>query len=232
MSLRRFARGLPVIVLAALAVGVGAPAARAQVWSRITLGVQFVGLRSQKPQRRYNASGSNFIPSNPPPYFYNLGTCECFYSGFGARITVRLVGRLGLDAEWDRFPSQGAENAKARLGEEWVGPRFRVLGGPRGWALFGDARLGQLWIHPPLYEFGPAGVQTFPSTPQDFFAWSFGGTLERHLVGGFLWRASAEDVVLGAGGAFTNGPPLPGSNLQVSTGVAYRFRFGIGGWKP
>lgn len=218
MNLRRFARGLPVIVLAALAVGMAAPAARAQVWSRVTLGVQFVGLRSQKPR---TFASPALLP--PPPNSSSLVTCECFYSGFGARITVRLVGRLGMEAEWDRFPSQGAAGAQARLGEDWVGPRFRVLGGPGGWSLFADAKLGRLWIHPPLYAFGPVGVQSFPSTPQSFFAWSFGGTLERHLFGGFLWRASAGDVVLDEGGAYTNGPPLPGNNLQISTGLAYHF---------
>ena len=229
MSLRRFARGLPVIVLAALAMGVGAPAARAQVWRRVTLGIQFVGMRGRQPLPPVAV----FFP--PPFNVYAFRTSEGFYSGFGARITVRLVGRLGLDAEWDRFPSQGPADAKVRLGEDWVGPRFRVLGGPRGWALFADARLGRLWMHLPSYPYGPVAYGpglSVPSPPQNFLAWNVGGTLERHLVGGFLWRASAEDVVLGAGGTFTNGPPLPGRNLQVSTGVAYRFRFGIGGWKP
>lgn len=127
--------------------------------------------------------------------------------GFGARLTLPLRGRWSLAANGDFIRADGAW-----LQEFTFGPRFRVANGRR-WAVFASAGPGLL--HGGLCACGFIDGGT-PSASD--FVVDFGGGFEARLARRWVWQAGVGDLVIhNPGGNFHS------NNLQLSTGIAFRF---------
>ena len=93
-SLRR----LPALAFSALALSLLALPAAAQNRGRFTLGVQ--GTTVWAPM-------TSFTFNN---LFTTTESCRCAYFGWGLRLTARVLGPLGLDAEWGGAPAWSSRN--------------------------------------------------------------------------------------------------------------------------
>lgn len=129
-----------------------------------------------------------------------------FYSGLKIGATLRLRGRWSLDGEADFFSTP----VSGGLQETLVGVRYQVAA-RRRWAFYLAARPGWLYVS----GFGEA---FFPIGPEFNFVLDLGASAELTLSRRWLWRVQGGDLVIRDPSTF-----FPAGNLELSTGVAYRF---------
>lgn len=165
-------------------------------------------------------------------------------SGLGARFSYNLTKHVALEAEGNLLARGGfftvldsaAFNVQGQFGVK-AGRRFERFG------VFAKARPGLLSVGDILIQTGTQTIETgFPFPPvtfpvfearrKKFFTLDVGGVLEFYPSRRVLVRFDAGDTMVHAGDvrsiSFTDIPPPPLArithNLQVSSGVALRFR--------
>jgi hypothetical protein len=206
----RAGRALAAGLISCAALLLFAPRLRAQSRGHFTFGVQGTSVWAGMP---------SFNFSNIPT---TVESCRCAYFGWGLRLTVRVLGPLGLDAEWDDMPGQG--QLQTGFHQVFIGPRLRALSlGPLHLLLY--ARPGIVFAKPGSLPPSPGGTGFGGSGAQNHFALDGGGSLEldasRHwlvrLDLGDVWVSNAQSTRdLASAGFFANNP-------QASLGFAYRF---------
>jgi hypothetical protein len=140
-------------------------------------------------------------------------------SGVGGRVTLNLTDNFGIEGELNVFPqkrtdslttsplfvdssrTQGLFGAKTGLRSEKAG-------------IFGKFRPG-------FVRFGESGVIPGQSFTQ--FALDIGGVFELYPSRSVALRFDIGDTVIRFGSNFTGGDAFYSNNLQISTGVAFRF---------
>jgi hypothetical protein len=131
-------------------------------------------------------------------------------SGVGGRVTFNLADNIGLEGELNFSPflfidstrTQGLFGVKTGLRSEKAG-------------IFGKFRPG-------FVRFGENAVLPGQSFTQ--FALDFGGVFELYPSRSVALRFDVGDTVIRFGSNFTaDGSTFYSNNLQISTGVAFRF---------
>lgn len=136
-----------------------------------------------------------------------VGSAYSLNAGFGADVALSLGGRWSLVGEEDFIRSGGSWQNQLT-----VGPRFRLLSGP-GWRLDASAQPGVFFGD--LCQCATFGG--FGTTVASFALYA-GVSAARRLSRRWIWR-------LGVGDLFLLSPQgnFGGSNLELATGVAFRF---------
>lgn len=187
-----------------------APQLHAQSRGHFTFGVQGTTVWAPMSSLNFN----NFPTA--------IESCRCAYFGWGLRLTARVIGPLGLDAEWDDMPHQG--QFQQGFQQVFVGPRLRALSlGPLH--LFFYVRPGLVFAQSqPVFSSPVSGFNFGSLSPTTHFALDGGGSLEVDTSRHWLFRLDLGDVWESNVPSLTN---LLGSfssnNPQASLGFAYRF---------
>ena len=141
-------------------------------------------------------------------------------SGVGGRVTFNLSDNIGIEGELNVFPQK-------RTNDLTIFPLF--INSTRTQGLFGvktGLRSEKLGIfgkfRPGFVRFGESGVVPGQSFTQ--FAFDLGGVLELYPTRHVAFRVDLGDTIVRFGSNFTvDGSTFYSNNLQVSTGVAFRF---------
>ena len=140
-------------------------------------------------------------------------------SGVGGRVTFNLSDNIGIEGELNVFPQKRSNNLT-------IFPLF--IDSTRTQGLFGvktglrSEKLGIFGkLRPGFVRFGESGVVPGQSFTQ--FALDFGGVLELYPSRSVALRFDLGDTVIRFGSNFTGGSTFYSNNLQISTGVAFRF---------
>jgi hypothetical protein len=141
-------------------------------------------------------------------------------SGVGGRVTYNLSDNIGIEGELNVFPQKRSNNLT-------IFPLF--IDSTRTQGLFGvktGLRSEKAGIfgkfRPGFVRFGESGVL---GTGQSFtqFAFDFGGVFELYPSRHVALRFDVGDTIIRFGSNFTGGNAFNSNNLQISTGVAFRF---------
>jgi hypothetical protein len=192
-------------VMAALLLMAPAPNAQAQSKSetpKVEVGVNYTLLRT---------NGAGIIPSSSD-------------SGVGGRVTYNLADSLSLEGEYTVFPQDGRINlanlssTNSHKSQGLFGVKYGMRSEKFG--IFGKLRPGFVRFSEGDLLLGGVGL---PSSKTNF-ALDVGGVFEIYLLRSVALRFDLGDTIIrypdnpAAGiGSFTT------SNLQVGTGVAFRF---------
>lgn len=142
-------------------------------------------------------------------------------SGVGGRITFNMTDNFGIEGELNFFPEKRSNSLTAF-------PLF--IDSTRTQGLFGvktGLRSEKAGIfakfRPGFLRFGESG--SLGVTAQSFtqFAIDIGGVLELYPSRSVAFRFDIGDTVVRFGSNFTGGDAFYSNNLQISTGVAFRF---------
>ena len=139
-------------------------------------------------------------------------------NGVGARMTLNLADSFGLEGELNFF--------RQKRTNDIVFPAF--VDSARTQGLFGvktGLRSEKAGIfakfRPGFVRFGESGVIPGQSFTQ--FALDIGGVFELYPSRSVALRFDIGDTVVRFGSNFTGGDSFYSNNLQISTGVAFRF---------
>jgi hypothetical protein len=141
-------------------------------------------------------------------------------SGVGGRVTFNLADSFGIEGELNFFPQKRTDSLTTPL---------LFVDSTRTQGLFGvktGLRSEKAGIfakfRPGFVRFGESssivGSQSFTQ-----FALDFGGVLELYPSRSVAVRFDIGDTVIRFGSNFTGGDSFYSNNLQISTGVAFRF---------
>ena len=141
-------------------------------------------------------------------------------SGVGGRVTYNISDNIGIEGELNVFPQK-------RSNDLTLFPLF--IDSSRTQGLFGvktGLRSEKAGIfgkfRPGFVRFGESGVlgvgQSFTQ-----FALDIGGVFELYPSRSVALRFDVGDTVIRFGSNFTGGDTFYSNNLQISTGVAFRF---------
>ena len=140
-------------------------------------------------------------------------------SGVGGRVTFNLTDNIGIEGELNVFPQK-------RTNSLTIFPIF--IDSTRTQGLFGvktGLRSEKLGIfgkfRPGFVHFGQNGVVPGQSFTQ--FALDVGGVFELYPSRSVALRFDVGDSVIRFGSNFTGGSAFYSNNLQISSGVAFRF---------
>jgi hypothetical protein len=142
-------------------------------------------------------------------------------SGVGGRVTFNLTDSFGIEGELNFFPQKRSTSLTAF-------PLF--IDSTRTQGLFGvktGIRSEKAGIfakfRPGFVRFGESG--SLGVTAQSFtqFAIDIGGVFELYPTRSVAFRFDVGDTVVRFGSNFTGGDSFYSNNLQISTGVAFRF---------
>jgi hypothetical protein len=142
-------------------------------------------------------------------------------SGVGGRVTVNLTDSFGIEGELNFFPQKRSNSLTAF-------PLF--IDSTRTQGLFGvktGIRSEKAGIfakfRPGFVRFGESG--SLGVTAQSFtqFAIDIGGVFELYPSRSVAFRFDVGDTVVRFGSNFTGGDAFYSNNLQISTGVVFRF---------
>ena len=141
-------------------------------------------------------------------------------NGVGGRVTFNLSDNIGVEGELNFFPQK-------RSSDLTVSPLF--IDSTRTQGLFGvktglrSEKLGIFGkLRPGFVRFGENAVLPGQSFTQ--FALDFGGVLELYPSRSVALRFDVGDTVIRFGSNFTaDGSTFYSNNLQISSGVAFRF---------
>jgi hypothetical protein len=142
-------------------------------------------------------------------------------SGVGGRVTFNLNDSFGIEGELNFFPQKRSNSLTAF-------PLF--IDSTRTQGLFGvktGIRSEKAGIfakfRPGFLRFGESG--SWGVTAQSFtqFAMDIGGVLELYPTRSVAFRVDIGDTIVRFGSNFTGGDSFYSNNLQISTGVAFRF---------
>jgi hypothetical protein len=139
-------------------------------------------------------------------------------SGVGGRVTYNLADSFGIEGEFNVFPQRRSNNLANPLFIDSTRTQglFGVKTGLRSEkaGIFGK-------IRPGFVRFGESGVLPGQSFTQ--FAFDFGGVFELYPSRHVALRFDVGDTIIRFGSNFTGGDAFNSNNLQISTGVAFRF---------
>src|SRR5215467_4755570 len=140
-------------------------------------------------------------------------------SGVGGRVTYNVTDNIGIEGELNFFPQKRSNSLT-------VFPLF--VDSTRTQGLFGvktglrSEKAGIFGkIRPGFVRFGDSGV--VPGLGFTQFALDFGGVFELYPTRSVALRFDVGDTVIRFGSNFTGGSAFYSNNLQISTGVAFRF---------
>jgi hypothetical protein len=140
-------------------------------------------------------------------------------SGVGGRVTFNLADNIGLEGELNFFPQKRSTSLTSP---------FLFIDSTRTQGLFGvktGLRSEKAGIfgkfRPGFVRFGENAVLPGQSFTQ--FALDFGGVFELYPSRSVALRFDVGDTVIRFGSNFTGGDAFYSNNLQISTGVAFRF---------
>jgi hypothetical protein len=142
-------------------------------------------------------------------------------SGVGGRVTFNLNDSFGIEGELNFFPQKRSNSLTAF-------PLF--IDSTRTQGLFGvktGIRSEKAGIfakfRPGFVRFGESG--SLGVTAQSFtqFAMDIGGVFELYPSRSVAFRFDVGDTVVRFGSNFTGGDAFYSNNLQISTGVVFRF---------
>jgi len=140
-------------------------------------------------------------------------------SGVGGRVTYNLSDNIGIEGELNVFPqkrSNNLTNFPLFIDSTRTQGLFGVKTGLRSEkaGIFGKFRPG-------FVRFGESGVVPGQSFTQ--FAFDFGGVFELYPSRHVALRFDVGDTIIRFGSNFTGGNAFNSNNLQIGTGVAFRF---------
>ncbi len=140
-------------------------------------------------------------------------------NGVGGRVTFNLADSFAVEGELNFFPQKRANT---------ITTPFLFVDSSRTQGLFGvktglrSEKAGIFGkIRPGFVRFGENAVTPGQSFTQ--FALDFGGVFELYLSRSVALRFDVGDTVIRFGSNFTGGDAFNSNNLQISTGVAFRF---------
>jgi hypothetical protein len=140
-------------------------------------------------------------------------------SGVGGRVTFNLSDNIGIEGELNVFPqrrSNNLANFPIFIDSTRTQGLFGVKTGLRSEkaGIFGK-------IRPGFVRFGESGVLPGQSFTQ--FALDFGGVFELYPSRSVALRFDVGDTVIRFGSNFTGGSAFNSNNLQIGTGISFRF---------
>jgi len=140
-------------------------------------------------------------------------------SGVGGRVTFNLTDNVGIEGELNVFPQKRSTSLTTP---------FLFVDSTRTQGLFGvktGLRSEKAGIfgkfRPGFVRFGENAV--IPGQNFTQFAFDFGGVFELYPSRHVAFRVDLGDTIIRFGSNFTGGSAFNSNNLQVSTGVAFRF---------
>lgn len=140
-------------------------------------------------------------------------------NGVGGRVTLNLSDNFGVEGELNFFPEKRSDSLT-------VFPLF--VDSTRTQGLFGvktGLRSEKAGIfgkfRPGFVRFGESGVIPGQSFTQ--FAMDIGGVFELYPTRHVALRFDVGDTIVRFGSNFTGGDSFYSNNLQISTGIAFRF---------
>ena len=141
-------------------------------------------------------------------------------NGVGGRVTFNLSDNIGVEGELNYFPQKRSNDltiSSLFIDSTRTQGLFGVKTGLRSEkaGIFGKFRPG-------FVRFGESGLDP---TGQTFtqFAMDIGGVFELYPTRSVALRFDVGDTVIRFGSNFTGGDTFYSNNLQISTGVAFRF---------
>jgi outer membrane protein with beta-barrel domain len=142
-------------------------------------------------------------------------------SGVGGRVTFNLSDNIGLEGELNFFPIKRSDSVTAFplfVDSTRTQGLFGVKTGMRSekFGIFGK-------IRPGFVRFGESGSLGVTSQSFTQFALDIGGVFEIYPSRSVALRFDIGDTIIRFGDNFTGGDAFYQNNLQVSTGVAFRF---------
>lgn len=167
--------------------------------------------------------------------------------GFGGRFTYNVTDYLAVEAETNLLPQKLylAVGASGRVTQGQFGikagrrfERLGIFGKVRPGFVSFDSSLKQIGTIPYTLAFNFAGIQSaigvFETGRRTFFSTDVGGVLELYPTRRVLLRFDAGDTIIRYGERSINNiislrnpisvaPPVTKHNLQLSTGVGFRF---------
>jgi Outer membrane protein beta-barrel domain len=188
-----------IVLISLIAVAI---CAAAQELPRIELGVQYSAIS---------------IPSDR----IGCGGCKVYNHGFGGRFVANFNRVLSFDSEFDFFPDAGSGATNLDGGRVTTG-LFGVKGGYRikRFGVFAKVRPG-------FQTYGHAITSVASTTPLQFnyvrrvnFALDIGGVLEYYATRRLALRFDLGDTRIRFDTGTTH---VWGNNLQLGTGVVFRF---------
>jgi len=142
-------------------------------------------------------------------------------SGVGGRVTFNLSDNIGIEGELNFFPQKRSNSLTVNplfIDSTRTQGLFGVKTGMRSekFGIFGKLRPG-------FVRFGESGSLGVTSQSFTQFALDFGGVFEIYPSRSVALRFDVGDTVIRFGSNFTGGDAFNQNNLQISTGVAFRF---------
>jgi hypothetical protein len=141
-------------------------------------------------------------------------------NGVGGRVTFNLSDNIGIEGELNFFPQKRSDSLTAFplfIDSTRTQGLFGVKTGMRSekFGIFGKLRPG-------FVRFGESDAL---AVSQSFtqFALDFGGVFEIYPSRSVALRFDIGDTVIRFGSNFTGGDAFYQNNLQISSGVAFRF---------
>src|SRR5262245_30380854 len=142
-------------------------------------------------------------------------------SGVGGRVTFNLADSFGIEGELNFFPQKRSTSLTAFplfVDSTRTQGLFGVKTGLRSEkaGIFGKFRPG-------FFRFGESGALGVTTQSFTQFALDIGGVLELYPTRSVAFRVDIGDTIIRFGSNFTGGDAFYSNNLQISTGVAFRF---------
>jgi len=144
-------------------------------------------------------------------------------NGVGGRVTFNLADSFGLEGELNYFPQKRNDP---------ISTPALFVNSTRTQGLFGvktglrSEKAGIFAkIRPGFVRFGENSSLVGGVTGQSFtqFALDFGGVFELYPSRSVALRFDVGDTIIRFGSNFTGGDAFNSNNLQISTGIAFRF---------
>jgi outer membrane protein with beta-barrel domain len=142
-------------------------------------------------------------------------------NGVGGRVTFNLADSFGLEGELNFFPQRRTNSIVPGLFQDSTRTQglFGVKTGLRSEKAGIFAK-----IRPGFFRFGEStSIGGVPGPSFTQFALDFGGVFELYPSRSVAIRFDVGDTIIRFGSNFTGGDAFNSNNLQISTGVAFRF---------
>ncbi|HEY8461323.1 MAG TPA: outer membrane beta-barrel protein [Blastocatellia bacterium] len=201
-------RKMYYIILAAAALLLTVPAQNAQAQSsetpKVEVGVNYTLLRT---------------------FGFDLGNISfnSTDSGIGGRLTFNLNDNFSLEGEYNNFPQDGRVNlgnlssVNSHKSQALFGAKYGMRSEKFG--IFGKFRPGFVRFS----QGDPGALSIVPPSSETLFAFDIGGVFEIYPSRNVAFRFDLGNTLIRYSNADVFGDSFTQSNLQLSTGVAFRF---------
>jgi hypothetical protein len=144
-------------------------------------------------------------------------------SGVGGRLTFNLTEGFGIEGELNTFPQDGRVNLAnlSSINSHKTQALFGVKYGMRSekFGIFGKLRPGFVRFS----QGSPGALSIVPPSSETQFALDFGGVFEIYASRHVALRFDLGDTIIRYSNPAVFGNSFNSNNLQLSTGVAFRF---------